>query len=204
MHLKNELEPEEISKSLKEDITTGNEHAFRQLYNSVSKQLIEFAYSMVKERDAAFDIVDDVFVRLWKNRLNVCTIINLKVYLYKAVKNTSLNYISKKARENINEPFDHIDIQINNGINPENKMIMSEIYEKIDAAVNSLPPRCKIIFKLVREDGLKYKEVAEVLNISENTVDAQMVIAVHRISEAVRSDFNFIPANHSKKLSKKL
>lgn len=190
--------------SLKENIALGNEQAFRQLYNHVSKQLIEFAYSMVKERDAAFEIVDDVFVKLWKNRINICSIINLKVYLYKAVKNTSLNYISKKARENINEPFDHIDIQINNGVNPENKMIISEIYEKIDAAVNSLPPRCKMIFKLVREDGLKYKEVAEVLNISENTVDAQMVIAVHRISDAVRSDFNLIPAGHSKKNSKKL
>lgn len=202
--LKNESEFAEAYLSLREEIKNGNELSFRKLYNHVSKQLIAFAHSMVKERDAAFEIVDDVFVRLWQNRVHIYSIMNIKVYLYKAVKNTSLNYISKKAKENINEPFDHIDIQINNGANPENKMIMSEIYEKIDAAVKALPPRCKIIFKLVREDGLKYKEVAEILNISENTVDAQMVIAVHRISEAVRSDFHMPPSIRAKKTSKKL
>jgi RNA polymerase sigma-70 factor (ECF subfamily) len=202
--LKNEFEFDEPYMSFKEEIKDGNELSFRELYNHVSKQLIAFAISMVKERDAAFEIVDDVFVRLWQNRANICAINNIRVYLYKAVKNTSLNYISKKAKENITEPFDHIDVQLNNGVTPENKMIMSEIYEKIDSAVKSLPPRCKIIFKLVREDGLKYKEVAEILNISENTVDAQMVIAVHRITEAVRSEFHFTPSVRSKKTSKKL
>jgi RNA polymerase sigma-70 factor (ECF subfamily) len=67
--------------------------------------------------------------------------------------------------------------------------------------VEDLPSRCKIIFKLVREDGLKYKEVAEVLNVSVNTVDAQMVIAVKRISEKVKMHFDFFagPARLSKK-----
>jgi len=202
--LRSEFKLEENFNTLKVNISLGDEQAFRQLYNLISKQLIGFAQSIVKEQDAAYEIADDVFVRLWKNKANLGSIINLKVYLYKAVKNTALNYISKKAKENINEPFDHIDIQMNNGITPESKMIIAEIYEKIDAAVNSLPPRCKIVFKLVREDGFKYREVAEILNISENTVDAQMVNAVHRISEAVRSDFHFKSEGAFKKLSKKL
>ena len=63
---------------------------------------------------------------------------------------------------------------------PDQQMITADILKKIQEAVNDLPPRCKIIFKLVREDGLKYKEVADILNISVNTVDAQMVIAVKK------------------------
>ena len=62
-------------------------------------------------------------------------------------------------------------------------MITAELFRKIEKAVDELPPRCKMIFKLVRQDGLKYKEVAEILDVSTNTVDAQMVIAVKRISE---------------------
>jgi RNA polymerase sigma-70 factor (ECF subfamily) len=57
--------------------------------------------------------------------------------------------------------------------------------------VEALPPRCKMIFKLVREDGLKYKEIAEILNISINTIDAQMAIAVKRITVAIETQFDF-------------
>ncbi|MCH5691038.1 hypothetical protein LWM68_46530 [Niabella sp. W65] len=64
--------------------------------------------------------------------------------------------------------------------------------------MDELPPKCKIIFKLVREDGLKYKEAAEVLGVSEKTIDAQMVIAVKRIGEAVGRYFDYFPARFQK------
>jgi RNA polymerase sigma-70 factor (ECF subfamily) len=59
--------------------------------------------------------------------------------------------------------------------------------QKIKQAVDSLPPRCKLIFKLVREDGLRYGEVAEILSLSVKTIDAQMVIAVSKIRESVKT-----------------
>jgi RNA polymerase sigma-70 factor (ECF subfamily) len=61
----------------------------------------------------------------------------------------------------------------------------------MQAAVEALPPRCKMIFKLVREDGLKYREIAEILNISVNTIDAQMAIAVKKLTAAIEADFDF-------------
>ena len=78
-------------------------------------------------------------------------------------------------------------------------MITAEIMKKIREAVNDLPPRCKMIFKLVREDGLRYKEVADILNVSVNTVDAQMVIAVKRIGQQVKVHFDFFPNAATKK-----
>jgi RNA polymerase sigma-70 factor (ECF subfamily) len=60
-------------------------------------------------------------------------------------------------------------------------LITAEMMEKMRGAVESLPPRCKMIFKLIREDGLRYKEVAEILNISVNTIDVQMAIAIRKI-----------------------
>jgi RNA polymerase sigma-70 factor (ECF subfamily) len=64
-------------------------------------------------------------------------------------------------------------------------MITREMMDKMNAAIEALPPRCKMIFKLVREDGLQYKEVGEILHISVKTIDAQMAIAVKRICAAV-------------------
>ena len=69
-------------------------------------------------------------------------------------------------------------------------------------SIDELPPRCKMIFKLVREDGLKYKEVAQILNISVNTIDAQMAIAVKRICTALQLEKpkrNFTSTAHPEK-----
>ncbi|HXB09434.1 MAG TPA: sigma-70 family RNA polymerase sigma factor, partial [Puia sp.] len=82
---------------------------------------------------------------------------------------------------------------------PEQILINSETHRKIQIAVEALPPRCKMIFKLVREDGLKYREIAGILNISVNTIDAQMAIAVKKITTAIESEFDFpIKRPHNK------
>jgi len=73
-------------------------------------------------------------------------------------------------------------------MNPEGLLITAEMKKMIREAVNQLPNRCQLIFKLVKEDELKYREVAELLKISVKTVEAQMTIALRRIGEAVRFD----------------
>ena len=177
---------------LLEKISAGDQTAFRQLYSFFYKRLYHFARAIVKTRESAEEIVEDVFVRIWQNKENLHTIRNLRVYLYTATKNSSLNYLSQKARQSITEPFDHIHVGLDDtGTTPEQILITAEIHQKIQKAVDLLPPRCKMIFKLVREDGLRYREIAEILNISVNTIDAQMAIAVKRITLAIESEFDF-------------
>ena len=180
-------------KFLQSQIAMSDEKAFRKLFDHFSEKLFCFAFSIVKTKDGAIEVVDEVFVKIWKQRVNVNEITHLKTYLYTAVKNTSLNYISRKANEQITESFDFIDIELQQDYCPQQQMVTADILKKIQDAVNELPPRCKIIFKLVREDGLKYKEGADILNVSVNTVDAQMVIAVKKISEKVKGYFDFFP-----------
>ncbi|WP_295117430.1 RNA polymerase sigma-70 factor [uncultured Chitinophaga sp.] len=180
-------------------IADGDEQEFRRLFRYYSPRLNQFACSIVKTNEAAAEIVDDVFIRFWKHREKALAIANLRVYLYVAVKNGSLNYLSAKAQRQITEPFEHFDIEQSRDQAPDQKMISAEIQAKITAAVESLPPRCKMIFKLVREDGLRYKDVAEILNLTVNTIDAQMVIAVKRISEKVQTHFTAFPQKAVKK-----
>ena len=178
--------------TLLEQIAAGGEAAFRQVYTHFFPRLYQFAFAMIKTREPAEEIVEDVFVRIWQKRETTPAIRNLRVYLYTATKNAALNYLSQKARQNITEPFDHLDIDLDGSAgSPEQLLITAEIHRKIQLAVESLPPRCKMIFKLVREDGLKYREIAEILNISVNTIDAQMAIAVKKITLAIKADFDF-------------
>jgi RNA polymerase sigma-70 factor (ECF subfamily) len=185
---------------LQEQIALGDQKAFRRLFDEYAEKLARFALSIVKNKEGATEIVDEIFVKIWKQRVNVPSIEHFRTYLYVAAKNGALNYLSRKANEQITEPFDFINVELQEDECPDQQLITAEILKKIHDAVNELPPRCKVIFKLVREDGLKYKEAADILNITVNTVDAQMVIAVKKISEKVRGHFDFFPRMSAKKI----
>jgi RNA polymerase sigma-70 factor (family 1) len=190
---------EHALQPIKEKIANGDQNAFRELFHLFQKKLTHFASAIVRSNDAAREIVDEVFIKIWRNKANIIQIENLTVYLYTAAKNTSLNYLSARAKENITDSFDFFSVQLSDDQSPEKKLITSELMKKISTAIDQLPPRCKMVFKLVREDGLSYKEVGAILNISPKTVDAQMVIAVKQISEKVRPDFDYFPGKDLRK-----
>lgn len=174
-------------KELQEKVALGDQQAFTQLYLLFGKKLILFGTSLLRSREIAEELVEDVYVRLWANRQQITSIENLTVYLYVAVKNKALNKLSEKASELIAAPFDFLDSSVDEfAADPHDLMITSEMMSRMQTVIETLPPRCKMIFKLIREDGLKYKEVAEILNISVNTIDVQMAIAVKRICTALQ------------------
>jgi RNA polymerase sigma-70 factor (family 1) len=176
-------------RELQRLIVSGDEAAFTQLYIHFGKKLIQFAVSLVRSKEIAEELVEDVFVKLWSNRHRIGEIENITVYLYVSVKNKSLNTLSRKAHELIAAPFDYLDTVMDEfAPDPYDLMITVEMMKRMKDAIESLPPRCKLIFKLVREDGLKYKEVAEILNISVNTIDVQMAIAVKKICTSLQID----------------
>jgi len=177
----------------------GDEEAFKQIYYHFYKKLYLFSLALVKTKEAAEEITEDVFIKIWQQKEHISVIRNLRVYLYIATKNTSLNYLSKKAKDNLTQPFDNINVDLfKSSTTPEELMITAEMYRKIQQQVEALPLRCKMIFKLIREDGLKYKEVSDILNISVNTIDVQMAIAVKKIAIALKPEFDFLTAERLK------
>lgn len=179
------LSSEEIKNLQHEIAVNGNEQAFGQLYMVFMPKLLQFAMSIIKNKELAEEIVSDVFIKLWQNKERLAEIENFKLYLYVSVKNISINYLSRHFRKNV-LPVDEMDVKISSvQYNPEQILLSSEIVNKINVAINALPPKCKVIFKLAKEDGLKYKEIAHLLNISIKTIDNQMTIAVRKIGKAI-------------------
>ena len=192
-------------RPIQDSICKGHEPALTELYRLFSKRLHHFARAITRSPELAEEIVEDVFVKLWTNRARVNDIENLTVYLYVATKNQALNAVSQKARSLIQAPFDDLDIETGDmAADPYNELVTAEIMKKMQQAVENLPPRCKIIFKLVREDGLKHREVAEVLNISINTVDVQMAIAIKKICTALGIDRNLRQADKATRTGGKM
>ncbi len=196
---KNSTFSDSVLLSIQQRAAAGDEEAFKKIYYHFYKKLYLFSLALVKTKEAAEEITEDVFIKIWQKKGQISAIYNLRVYLYIATKNTALSYLAKKAKENLTEPFDNINIDLyKSTVTPEELMITAEMFRKIQLQVEALPPRCKMIFKLIREDGLKYKEVSDILNISVNTIDVQIAIAVKKIAVALKAEFGFLVADKSK------
>ncbi|CAN5791224.1 RNA polymerase sigma-70 factor [soil metagenome] len=175
-----------------------DDHAFGQLYMLYIHNLQQFANSIIKNQELAEDIVSDVFLKIWQNRATIAKIENFKLYLYISTKNTSLNYLSRHFRKKI-VSIDEMSLNIPAVIyNPEQLMITSEAVRKIEYEIQNLPLRCRLIFKLAKEDGLKYNDIAKLLNISVKTIDSQMAIALKKISSAINFELKKNPGQLSR------
>ncbi len=167
-----------------------SQESFTHFFDFYFSRLISFAITLVKSEILAEEIVIDVFLKLWEQRKGLHAINNIETYLFIAVRNQSINTLKKEQKFHF-DMFEDSHIQLA-GYKPsaESLLIENEMLEALNKAVAQLPAKCKIIFKLIREDGLNRNEVAQVLNISAKTVDHQVSIAVKKIAEHLNIDLS--------------
>jgi RNA polymerase sigma-70 factor (ECF subfamily) len=181
---------------LLEEIAKNNSgEAYKVLFMEMNESLKDFASGILKSTEDAEEVVSDFFITIWQRRASLNAIENPKLYFFIGVKNTALNKLAANKRRLLPQLDEWATSLKSVFFNPEELLLSAEIVKKIMAAVNDLPPKCKIIFKLVKEEGLKYAEVAKLLDISVKTVEAQMAIALRRIK--THSEFkNEFPELH--------
>jgi len=176
-----------------------SEEAYKKLFLLLHKPLCQFAFGILKSNDHAQEVVSDVFIHIWENKTKLPSIESPLIYLYKAVKNRSLNSIAKERRQQALDAGEWLVPLPSVYFDPEKLMMTEELMQKLQQAVEDLPNRCRLIFKLVKDDGLKYKEVAELLQISVKTVEAQMTIAMRRLGKCMQMEVSSLNVKISKK-----
>ncbi len=170
--------------SLFKEICNNNEKAFEKLFHHYYGNLCLFASRILKNDDAAEEVVQDFFVKLWEKRKQITIETSVKSYLFRAVKNLCLNFIQHNkiklryaqtilSKTSNNQTDDYNFTEIN-------------LAEKIEESIQSLPAKRREIFRLSRKEGLKYREIAEKLNISIKTVEAQMGLAIKTLREKLK------------------
>lgn len=165
-------------------ISKGNKEAFNILYTRNWADLYKMAFTILRNKDACMDLIQDVFVWIWENKEGL-VISSPKSYLRAAVKYKIANYIragiirnsffEEAAKFNFSE----------SGPSADESMEMAELNRIIQKVVIGLPQKCLEIFRLSREADLSNKEIAEQLGISTKTVENQITIALHRIRATV-------------------
>lgn len=194
MHSSNSVGGNEEIKDLLVAIAYNNDQsAYRSLFIQLHGKLKQFSFSIVRSEEEAEDIVSELFILIVQRKEQLCQLESPLYYFYTTVRNMSLNLLKKQKRR-AGLSMDEWQVQLNSiYFRPDLLMITEEMVLKIKMAVNSLPNRCRLIFKLIKEDGLKYKEVAELLNISIKTVEAQMAIAMRRMAQSMQVDLQSKP-----------
>lgn len=166
-----------------------DDKAFESLFYLLNMPLIKFCMMYIHQKEWAEEIVSDVFAKCWINRKKLSGIQDPDTYLFVAVKNQSLNHLKKYSHIHLVQIEDSNEARLTRTYNPQEALEKKELLFRLDQAIEALPQQCRIIFRLIKEDGLKYKEVARILDISPRTVQTQLFRAMKKLS-AVLSELN--------------
>ena len=173
----------EIDKKLFAAIIQGDRNAFGNLFQKYYQVLCNYALTYLDSTSEAEDAVQDVFVYVWNNREVIVVGVSVKSYLYTSVKHRALNVLKHQAMERNHSRLlvEFLEDLAREEYSEEETMQL----EKIRQALQVLPSQCRTVFMMSSLEGKKYKEIAEELNISVNTVKSHILKAYRTIREYV-------------------
>jgi RNA polymerase sigma-70 factor (ECF subfamily) len=150
-----------------------NEKAFEKVFKTHFRNLLAYACTMLREEAAAEEVVQNVFYKLWERNEQLTISGSVNAYLYRAVHNESLNYLKHKKVVSIHQSQSHNHMKGHTD-SASKRILLKELEVKLHHALNDLPEQCRIIFQMSRFEELKYREIADKLDISIKTVENQM------------------------------
>ncbi|WP_339880477.1 RNA polymerase sigma-70 factor [uncultured Algoriphagus sp.] len=167
--------------------TNSDKSAFSELFKRYHSKLISFATCYLPNYGEAEDMVSEVFIRLLQNHKQLKDIENFEGYLYYCVKNQCLNQLKKNKRKNsLFTPLDLQDFKTGESTQPLEQLLTKELREKITACVDSLPQKRRLVYKMIKDDGLNIDEVAKLLDIANKTVKKHLELAVRDVKTEMR------------------
>jgi RNA polymerase sigma-70 factor (ECF subfamily) len=155
---------------------------YKELFYSLYPRLVSYSFSFVKDKFLAEEVVENIMLQLWENRVKFEKINEVKSYLYVMVKNSCIHALKK---EQTNVMLDD-SLRDDDTADFDFNILEEEFYAVLIDAVNSLPKKCKEVFELSCLEGLKYKDIAEQLQISVNTVKSQRARAIELLREKLK------------------
>jgi len=171
------------SKTRQIEHSDGSE-IFHQIFFAYHGRLVLYANKFLNDIELSRDVVQEVFFQLWKKPELLLAEYSVKSYLFKAVKNETLNnlrhlkIVHNVSKQLAHDPYDASYNSFSEDDDPLSNLLELELIEKVEVVIQSLPEKCKEVFKLSRQEQLKNKEIAEKLGISVKMVEKQMTKAL--------------------------
>lgn len=170
-------------------IVNSDEAAFCRFMEYYSSRLYHYVYALIGQKEPSEEVVSDVFFEVWKNRRTLAGIENMNAWIQTITYRKALSYLRKekgKADLLLDDIGDSIFAPIQS---PDEAMISREEMEKINNAIQQLPPKCKHVFFLAKIEGLPYKDIAALLDISVKTINNHIAFALEEIAKKLNIRF---------------
>lgn len=186
------MDPIRLNYLLKNIVERNDERSFSLFFDHYHTRLIRLSLLFVPRFDQAEEVVADVFLKLLRKKESLLSIQNFEGYLFKMVKNESLTYIKTNNKRNsgnvlIDDIKDNLVIDQND---PEKRMINNDLGNLLQRVIEELPPKRGLVFKMVKDEQMSYKEVGEILEISERTVEVHLKLAIKDLRKALGQYYN--------------
>jgi len=186
----NVIERMENDSLLFQKVQEGDEASFEFLFKKYYVRLTHFAYTYVKDKDEAEELVQKAYVKIWENRDSIQQIVSFKSYIYQVVRNSGLNHV--RNAKNQNNHLTIINTRQYDLPSVENELNIKDIKFHLFQALENLPPKCKRIFQMSRLEGLKHNEIAKSLNLKTKTIENQIGIALKHLRVELSEYLHFL------------
>ncbi len=161
------------TRKLVRQLRKGNVSAFNLIFKNYNQKVFNFCLQLLKKQQDAEEVTQEVFTALWQNRERMAVNTSLSAYIYSIARNHIYNIYRKSFY--IQAYIEYLNVNEKKPeLFTEDEVLYNELNRFLNEAIEDLPPKRKEVFKLSRFDGLTYKEIAERMKISENTVDVQI------------------------------
>ncbi len=166
-------------------LSKGDQKSIDLLFNKYYTYLCNVIYRVINDADYAEDIVQEIFTDIWRKRESINVQTSLRAYLRRAAVNRSLNHIRKQRMKFDDNEEAVIDIE-SDTIDGQQEMEKNELEQRIHDCIDSLPPKCKLVFSMSRFENMSYQEIANHLDISIKTVENQISKALRILRKSIQ------------------
>ncbi len=176
-------------------LKSGDQQAFRAVMHKYYDRLFNFSKGYLHDNDAAMEIVQETFIRLWEKRQRIATTTNLQAYLFTISRNLCLDHIKhRKIELQFEKEASHHYLRLSASFhalldNSLDILMAKDLEKAINEAIDLLPEQCRKVFLLSRKEGLKNRQIAQKLKLSEKTVESH-------ISKALRDVRSFLSKHY--------
>ncbi|MEA2042352.1 MAG: RNA polymerase sigma-70 factor [Bacteroidota bacterium] len=171
-------------------IKRSNQDAFSSLFNKYYKELCMYSQIISNNKSCAEEVVADVFANIWIKRKKIKINKNVKAYLFRSTKNTTISYIRKRNKNLITINDEQYKISANDSL-PDKYILQKESEFKLKTLISQIPDRSREIFIMHRFSDLKYTEIAEILDISVKTVEKHITKSLKLLRAGYKKIKNF-------------
>jgi len=180
-----------MNQELGKRIRKGDMKAFDLLYDQYSQRLYGFAFSMLKNKEDAKEIIQETFLKLWNKRTTIDSSYSLKSFLFSITYNITIDLLRKRAKDvdfqnQLKHYFD------GEGARTDELVIFNELNENLSRLIGELPEQRRKVYMMSREEGMTHKEIATRLGISVKTVENHINLTLKYIRKKLGSNSLFV------------